>query len=221
MRCHLITELSRVFSPDCRRCSRLADFLDASRDRYPDYYCKPVPPFGDQNAHLLIVGLAPGLHGANATARPFTGDHAGILLYQTLFDCDFSSAPVSRAGDDLSLYDCRITNAVKCVPPQNKPMAKEVNTCNDFLRSELQGLPDSHVILALGGIAHKAVIRALGLRQADFGFGHNVLHELAAGQYLLDSYHCSRYNTQTRRLTDEMFQSVFVQARQLLKDEIQ
>jgi uracil-DNA glycosylase family 4 len=205
-----------VFDKDCRACPRLAGFLDTVGERYPDYYCRPVPPFGDQQAQLLIVGLAPGMHGANRTGRPFTGDHAGILLYQTLHKFGFATHGESlTADDDLRLENCRITNAVKCLPPDNKPVGAEINTCNAFLANELRTLPDSSVVLALGGIAHRAVIKALALRQADFKFGHAAVHRLA-GLRLIDSYHCSRYNTNTRRLTTEMFEAVFAEARTLL-----
>ncbi len=204
------------FNTDCTLCPRLAGFLTEQRETYPDYFALPVPAFGDSKARLCIVGLAPGMHGANATGRPFTGDHAGILLYQTLHKFGFASLPESVSADDsLTLIDCRITNAVKCLPPQNKPSATEINTCNQWLAQELNALPDDYIIIALGGIAHKAVIRALGGRQADYTFGHMNKHKLERG-LLIDSYHCSRYNTQTRRLTPAMFEKVFRQARRLL-----
>ncbi len=206
-----------MFDSDCRRCPRLASFLDEVAASYPGYHAHPVAPFGDPKARLLIVGLAPGMHGANATGRPFTGDYAGILLYETLHQYGFSSAPESVSRDDgLKLFDCRITNAVKCLPPQNKPVGSEIANCNAFLQQELQGLPRGAVVMALGSIAHNAVIRALGLRQKEFKFGHNQQHDLGNGLQLLDSYHCSRYNTQTRRLTPEMFHAVFERARELL-----
>lgn len=205
------------FSLDCRRCDRLARFLDEVRAKHPDYHARPVPSFGDPDARLLIVGLAPGMHGANATGRPFTGDYAGILLYKTLHECGFANRPVSvAADDDLRLQDCRITNAVRCLPPQNKPESSEVNTCNGYLADELSAHPAGGVVLALGGIAHKAVIRALGLRQADFPFGHGHEFGLPGERRLLSSYHCSRYNTQTRRLTNEMFSAIVGRARALL-----
>jgi uracil-DNA glycosylase family 4 len=205
-----------IFDSDCRACPRLAAFLDTVRERHPAYYCRPVPPFGDPAARFLVVGLAPGMHGANRTGRPFTGDHAGILLYQVLHKYGFASAPQSVASDDgLALTQCRITNAVKCLPPDNKPVGAEINTCNGFLARELQTLPDDSVVLALGGIAHRAIIRALGLRQADFQFAHAALHEPGHIR-VLDSYHCSRYTTNTRRLTAAMFDAIFAEVRQLL-----
>jgi len=205
------------FDTSCALCHRLAAFLSDVKSDNPDYFCKPVPPFGDDNARLLIVGLAPGMHGANATGRPFTGDYAGILLYQTLYKFGFASAPESISADDgLSLNDCRITNAVKCLPPQNKPTTDEIRTCNAFLEAELNALPEGAVVLALGTIAHNAVLRASGLKQSQYRFGHNALHELPRARRLLDSYHCSRYNTQTRRLTPEMFDAVFEKAGSLL-----
>ena len=206
-----------VFDPSCRNCPRLAAFLDAVKEKHPDYHCRPVAPFGDSAARFLIVGLAPGMHGANRTGRPFTGDHAGLLLYETLHAFGFSNQAEATAVDDgLELIDCRITNAVKCLPPDNKPVGAEINTCNAYLANELRLLTKDSVMLALGGIAHRAIIRAMSLRQADYPFGHAAEHEVTAGIMLLDSYHCSRYNTNTRRLTDEMFRSVFARAKELL-----
>ncbi len=207
---------TRVFDPDCRSCPRLAAFLEEVNERHPDYHCRPVAPFGDAAAALLIVGLAPGMHGANRTGRPFTGDHAGILLYEMLHRFGFATHAQSIAADDrLELVNCRITNAVKCLPPANKPAGKEINTCNRFLANELAGLPQRAVVLALGGIAHRAVIKALGMRQAEYPFAHAAVHELGRLR-LLDSYHCSRYNTNTGRLTDAMFTAIFAEARALL-----
>ena len=211
-----LATMATIFDKDCRACSRLSTFLDEVNARYPDYYCRPVPPFGAADARFLIVGLAPGMHGANATGRPFTGDHAGILLYQMLHKYGFGSRDHSTAADDgLELIDCRITNAVKCLPPENKPVGAEINTCNTFLANELQTLPQGSVVMALGGIAHRAIVKAMGLRQADYKFGHAALHDLGGFQ-VLDSYHCSRYNTNTGRLTEEMFDAIFAQARALL-----
>ncbi|MGB5439839.1 MAG: uracil-DNA glycosylase [Gammaproteobacteria bacterium] len=205
------------FDPNCRACPRLAGFLEQTSRKYPDYHARPVAPFGDAGAHLLIVGLAPGMHGANASGRPFTGDHAGILLYRTLFDFSFSNQPESVSLDDgLQLYDCRITNAVKCLPPQNKPLLDEVKNCNDFLRAELDDLPRSSVIIALGKLAHDAVLRSQGKRLSACRFAHAGIHRIAEGRLLIDSYHCSRYNTQTRRLTPAMFREVFRLAREAL-----
>ncbi|MCP5137843.1 MAG: uracil-DNA glycosylase [Gammaproteobacteria bacterium] len=206
------------FDLACRACPRLAAFLDQVKIDHPDYHARPVAPFGDPQAQLLVVGLAPGMHGANATGRPFTGDYAGILLYRTLFDFGFASAPESISRDDgLTLNDCRITNAVKCLPPQNKPETAEIRTCNAFLAEELAALPTNAVVLALGTIAHNAVLRAQGLKAAAHRFGHAAEHDLPGGLKLLDSYHCSRYNTQTRRLTEAMFADVFRRARGLLE----
>ncbi|MGA2343622.1 MAG: uracil-DNA glycosylase [Steroidobacteraceae bacterium] len=202
-----------MFDPSCRRCPRLAAFLDLVREQRPTYYCKPVPPFGDRNARLLIVGLAPGMHGANRTGRPFTGDHAGILLYATLFKFGLASAPASSAADDgLELKDARITNSVKCLPPQNKPTPLEIKVCNRYLEAELEQSRDVRVILALGAIAHVAVLRASKERSSGFRFAHGAEHALSGGRVLLDSYHCSRYNTQTRRLTAGMFETVIERA---------
>lgn len=198
------------FDPDCRACPRLAGFLDTVRAGHPDYHARPVPPFGDPAPRLLIVGLAPGMHGANRSGRPFTGDHAGILLYQTLHRFGYASAPQSVAVDDgLQLTGCRITNAVKCLPPANKPEPAEIRTCNRFLTAELAALPPHATLLALGQIAHQAVLRALGLKLKDYPFAHASDHRLPDGRRLVSSYHCSRYNTQTRRLTPEMFAAVF------------
>ena len=208
--------MTAIFDASCRACPRLSEFLDDVQQKYPDYHCRPVPPFGAADARFLIVGLAPGMHGANRTGRPFTGDHAGILLYQMLHKYGFGSRDRSEAaGDGLELIDCRITNAVKCLPPGNKPVGAEINTCNAFLASELEGLPNDSVVMALGGIAHRAIVKACGLRQADFKFAHAALHDVGEFQ-VLDSYHCSRYNTNTGRLTEAMFDGIFAKARALL-----
>ncbi len=209
--------MTDVFDRNCRLCPRLAQFLEHVAEKNPGYHCKPVPPFGDALARLLIVGLAPGMHGANRTGRPFTGDHAGILLYRMLHDFGFSDRPESLAAEDgLRLLNCRITNAVKCLPPDNKPVGAEISRCNRFLANELRGMNYHSVVLALGGIAHKAVIRALRLRQTDYPFSHGTIHRLDARLQLLDSYHCSRYNTNTGRLTAEMFREIFTKARDLV-----
>ncbi len=205
-----------VFKTDCRKCARLAAFLKEVRREYPEYHAKPVAPFGDENPHLLIVGLAPGMHGANATGRPFTGDYAGILLYETLHEFGYANQPEATSRDDgLVLTGCRITNAVKCLPPQNKPVGEEINTCNAFLKTELETLEEGTVILALGSIAHASVLKALGLKAKDHPFGHGQIHALDEDRWLVDSYHCSRYNTQTRRLTPQMFKDVFATIREL------
>ena len=209
---------NHIFAPDCRECSRLAAFLDAVSAEHPDYHARPVAAFGDPRARLLIVGLAPGMHGANATGRPFTGDYAGILLYRTLFDFGYANRPESLARDDgLELTGVRIPNAVKCLPPQNKPLLDEVKNCNRFLRAELLALPEDAVVMALGKLAHDAILRALGLKLSAYPFGHARVHELGDGRSLVDSYHCSRYNTQTGRLTDVMFSRVFTIAGRLLE----
>lgn len=205
------------FDPHCRACPRLASFLASVRKEYPAYHAAPVAPFGPDDARLLIVGLAPGMHGANATGRPFTGDYAGILLYDTLFRFGFSNQPTATHRDDgLQLRDCRITNAVKCLPPENKPVGAEVSNCNRFLAVELTRVPPGAVILALGNVAHGAVVKALGLRASLHPFAHGARHALDDGRWLVDSYHCSRYNTQTRRLTEAMFHAVFTDIRALL-----
>lgn len=200
------------FDAGCRACPRLAAFLDEVRSDHPDYHCAPVPSFGDPGARLLVVGLAPGMHGANATGRPFTGDHAGLLLYRTLHHFGLASAAESRSRDDgLELIDCRITNAVKCLPPGNKPSGPEIRACNAYLAAELK-LQKPRVVIALGRVAHDATLRALGRRPAAHPFAHAAEHRLEDGPTLVDSYHCSRYNTQTRRLTERMFRAVFRRA---------
>jgi uracil-DNA glycosylase family 4 len=201
--------VSEEFDVGCTRCPRLAQFLAQGRAEYPGYHCRPVAPFGDRDARLLVVGLAPGFHGANATGRPFTGDYAGVLLYETLHAFGWSTAPQSVSHDDgLRLVGCRITNAVKCVPPQNKPTPQEIQTCNRFLAAELAGLKQGTVLLALGAIAHTAILRGCGLKASAVKFVHGAEYELPRGLRLVDSYHCSRYNTNTRRLTPEMFREV-------------
>jgi len=200
------------FSIDCRACPRLAQHLESVRAGYPDYHARPVPAFGDaaRACGLLIVGLAPGMHGANRTGRPFTGDFAGVLLYETLHRYGYGSRPQALAADDgLQLSGCRITNAVKCLPPQNKPQPDEVRRCNVHLIAELGILPAGTAILALGAIAHHAVLMSFGLRRVEYTFAHGAQHALPSGHALFDSYHCSRYNTQTKRLTAHMFREVF------------
>lgn len=205
------------FDINCRQCDRLASFLDEVKAERPDYFASPVPPFGAKKAQLLVVGLAPGMHGANRTGRPFTGDHAGILLYETLHAFGFASNPESISADDgLKLKNCRITNAVKCLPPQNKPTGSEINQCNSFLAEELKTMPKNSVLIALGTIAHNAVLRAMGLKLSSFKFAHNAEHHLSDNITLIDSYHCSRYNTQTKRLTEDMFHDVFAKAKAII-----
>ena len=199
-----------TYDEACRRCVRLANFLDEVKSAHPTYWCKPVPPFGDTGARLVIVGLAPGMHGANASGRPFTGDYAGILLYRTLHNYGYANRPEAIArGDGLRLIGTRITNAVKCLPPANKPTPEEMRTCNGFLAADLRTVPEGGAILALGRIAHDAVLRAIGEKAASRAFAHGATHPLAGGRLLVDSYHCSRYNTNTRRLTEPMFRAVF------------
>ena len=207
---------SAAYDPGCRRCPRLAQYLAATRERHADYWARPVPSFGAAAPRLVLVGLAPGMHGANRTGRPFTGDYAGILLYRTLYELGLASAPESTsADDDLELIGARIVNSVKCVPPANKPLPEEVRCCNAYLQKELAGLPAVRVYLALGRIAHDAFLMAQGVRRAAFPFAHGREHALGEARWLVDSYHCSRYNTQTRRLTPEMFRAVMARACEL------
>ena len=196
---------------DCDRCPRLFRFLEKHRVAYPDWHNAPVPSFGKLNARLLIVGLAPGLRGANLTGRPFTGDYAGDLLYSTLLTVGFALGTYGRRSDDgLQLVDCRITNAVRCVPPQNKPSGMEKQACRPFMVDELNAMPRLQIVLALGGLAHGEVLAALGERKSLFKFAHGAQHSLSNGLILIDSYHCSRYNTNTGRLTEAMFRDVVI-----------
>jgi uracil-DNA glycosylase len=207
----------KIFDQDCRQCKRLDDFLLEVKQKHPDYHARPVAPFGDKQAQLVIVGLAPGMHGANATGRPFTGDYAGLLLYEALYEFGYSNQPNAESlTDGLKLKNCRITNAVKCLPPQNKPTGSEINQCNTYLSAELTSLPERAVILALGTVAHQAVLKAYGLKQNGARFAHNARHTLPNGRTLIDSYHTSRYNVQTNRLTKAMFADVFRHIGQLL-----
>jgi uracil-DNA glycosylase family 4 len=204
-----------LYDRDCKACPRLAKFLADSKLRFPDHVCRPVPAFGDPKPWLLIAGLAPGLHGANRTGRPFTGDFAGILLYETLFGLGLSNQPEGKSPDDgLALKGVRITNAVKCVPPENKPDGAEIRRCNSYISAEIAALTSVTVILALGRIAHEATLMALGQKRSAFTFGHGAEHRIN-GLHLIDSYHCSRYNTQTRRLTPAMFRAVMNRAVEL------
>lgn len=202
---------------DCARCPRLAEFRRANAAQWPDWHNAPVPSFGPDDARLLIVGLAPGLRGANRTGRPFTGDYAGDLLYPTIASFGFGSGQFAAdPGDGFRMGEARITNAVRCVPPENKPTTDEINACNPFLAAEIGSLPRLRAILALGLIAHKAVLRAQGLVAARYRFGHGAMHDLPGGLLLANSYHCSRYNTNTGRLTEEMFHAVFAELRDRL-----
>lgn len=201
------------FNARCRLCPRLAAHLDTVRRKHPGYYARPVPPFGDGISRLLIVGLAPGMHGANRTGRPFTGDHAGILLYRMLHRHGLATRPESRSADDgLKLTGCRIANAVKCLPPANKPLPGEIATCNRYLRTELAAMPKGGVLLALGTIAHQAILMALGLKRGECPFEHGRHYRLPNGLHLVDCYHLSRLNTQTGRLTETMFDKVLRRA---------
>jgi uracil-DNA glycosylase family 4 len=199
---------------DCPLCPRLVDFRMAQRAAHADWHNAPVPAFGDITARLLIVGLAPGLKGANRTGRPFTGDYAGDLLYATLKKFGFARGDYAQHKDDgLTLIDCRVSNAARCVPPENKPLPAEVATCRQFLVAEIAAMPKLRAILALGQIAHGAVLTALGQRKSAFAFKHAAMHALPDGRLFADSYHCSRYNTNTGRLTTEMFETVFSELR--------
>lgn len=196
---------------DCHLCPRLSAFLADTRQTYPDQYNGPVPSFGGLDAELLIVGLAPGLKGANFSGRPFTGDYAGDLLYATLLKFGLATGVYkARKDDGLVLQNTRITNAVRCVPPQNKPLPAEIKTCNGFLKQEIAAMPNLKVILSLGRISHDAVLTALGQKKSAHPFGHNATHVFDGKTItLIDSYHCSRYNTNTGRLTTQMFEAVF------------
>ena len=199
------------YDASCKDCKRLSSFLAQEKNKNPDYFCKPVPPFGQKNSLFLIVGLAPGMHGANKTGRPFTGDHAGILLYKTLYKFGFSNLETSHSVDDnLILKNCSITNAVKCLPPDNKPNHEEINNCNKFLKSEINELKQGSILLALGLIAHNAIMTSLSLTKKEYKFSHGKRHNLPNNLVMYDSYHCSRYNTQTKRLTEKMFHEVFL-----------
>lgn len=207
--------ISTSAQPDrnCPLCPRLVDFRAEARALHPDWFNSPVPAFGDAKGRLLIVGLAPGMQGANRTGRPFTGDYAGDLLYATLLEYGFAKGVYqARPDDGLKLVDCRIGNAVHCVPPQNKPLPVEINTCRPFLIATMAGMPKLRAIVALGRIAHDSTLKALGIRNAAAPFAHGAVHE-AGHLRLYDTYHCSRYNTNTRVLTPEMFRNVFAKVR--------
>ncbi|MEE2705201.1 MAG: uracil-DNA glycosylase [Pseudomonadota bacterium] len=198
-------------SVNCQKCKRLVEFRNENKKKFPEWHNAPVPSFGDINSKLLIVGLAPGLKGANRTGRPFTGDYAGDLLYPTLVKFGWASGTYNREiNKDFSLNECRITNTVRCVPPQNKPHSKEQNSCLKFLKNEIENLPNLKYLLALGTIAHKAIIKCYNLKQKEFNFAHGKKHLIKENLTLLDSYHCSRYNVNTGRLTKEMFEEIFI-----------
>ncbi len=199
---------------DCDLCPRLRNFLLEKRKELPTYFNAPVPSFGDPKPKLLIVGLAPGMHGANQTGRPFTGDWAGDLLYAAIDKYGFSRGTYRGTADDgLTLTGAMITNAVRCVPPQNKPIGAECAACRPFLTAQIEDLTSVKAILCLGKISHDNTVRAMGLRLKDYPFGHHKIHELSGGRRLYSSYHCSRYNTNTKRLTQEMFYNVFADIR--------
>jgi uracil-DNA glycosylase family 4 len=203
-------------SPDCPLCPRLVDFRESQRADHADWFNAPVPSFGDAGGRLLIVGLAPGLRGANRTGRPFTGDYAGDLLYATLLRFGFAKGTYrADPQDGLALSDCMITNAVRCVPPENKPLPAEIKTCNTFLVDQIAAMPRLAAIVALGRIAHDATLTSLGQKKSRFAFGHGAQHSIGA-LTLFDSYHCSRYNTNTGVLTTEMFEDVFAAVRAVL-----
>ena len=208
---------------DCALCPRLLEFRDQLRGKYPHWHNAPVPSFGSGDARILIVGLGPGLMGANRTGRPFTGDYAGDLLYATLRETGFAEGEYvadrntdAWEPDTLTLKDARVTNAVRCLPPQNTPLPAEVATCRKFLGAEIAGMPNLKVIVALGRVAHEAIVAALGLKQKGYPFAHGAFHDLPSGLILADSYHCSRYNTNTSVLTPKMFKDVFRKVRQRL-----
>lgn len=202
---------------NCVLCSRLAEFIEGNRLKYPDFYNAPVDSFGDKDGRILIVGLAPGLKGANRTGRPFTADYAGNLLYPVLLELGLAKGEYkARRDDGLMLVGARITNAVRCVPPANKVTGEEIKTCNHFLRQEIDSMPNLRVILALGAVAHKAVLLAFGAKQSVYTFAHNAVHkDIGKGVCLVDSYHCSRYNTSTKVLTSDMFKTAVATAKSL------
>lgn len=204
-------------SRNCPFCPRLSSFIAANRVQYPDFFNAPVPAFGGLDAKLLIVGLAPGLKGANRTGRPFTGDYAGDVLYEALAKHHLSSGTFRQSIDDgLELIDCRITNAVRCVPPENKPETEEIKTCNQFLTKEIGAMPNLKVILSLGSISHSAVLRAFGLKLSHAKFTHGAHHRLPNGLILANTYHSSRYNINTGVLTREMFDVVIENIKKIL-----
>ncbi|NCO03577.1 MAG: uracil-DNA glycosylase [Alphaproteobacteria bacterium] len=203
--------------PNCQLCPRLAAFRSENKIKYPDKFNAPVPSFGDESAKLLIVGLAPGLKGANFSGRPFTGDFAGELLYGTLLKYGLAKGEFkARPDDGLELINARITNAVRCLPPENKPLGSEINTCMPYLKSQIETMPNLKVILSLGLVSHNTVLKARAEKLSAYKFAHNATHDLGGGLTLIDSYHCSKYNTSTKRLTEQMFHDVFKTIQQYL-----
>jgi len=212
-----MTEVLPEAPYECDRCPRLRAFLEENKDKYPTYFNGPVPSFGPSSAKLLIAGMAPGLHGANQTGRPFTGDGAGDFLYKALAEHGFTRGTYdARPDDGLQMVDAMITNAVRCVPPQNKPTGLEATTCRPFHRARIDALPELRVILTLGKIAHDSTVRALDLRLKDYSFGHAAEYTLPSGVLLISSYHTSRYNVNTRRLTYPMFSSIMARCREIV-----
>jgi len=211
MKAIIMTNKSFTEPPrDCALCPRLRAFLLDLREKHPDWHNAPVPSFGDPKAKLLIIGLAPGMQGANRTGRPFTGDWAGDLLYAAIDEYGFSQGTYGAEADDgLTLHGAMITNAVRCLPPQNKPVGAEINTCRPFLLDQIESMKSLKALLCLGKISHDSTVRALGLKLKDYPFGHHIIYDLPSGLRLYTSYHCSRYNTNTKRLTEEMFYAVF------------
>ncbi len=201
-------------SRDCPICPRLVGLRLSLREQHPDWFNAPVPSFGDPAGRMVIVGLAPGLNGANRTGRPFTGDYAGDLLYQTLLKLGLAAGVyAARPDDGLALKDCLITNAVRCLPPANKPLPEEITACRPFLTGQIELMPNARAVVALGRVAHESIVRSSGGRLKDYPFAHGASHALSGGARLFDSYHCSRYNTNTGRLTEAMFVSVMTAAR--------
>lgn len=212
-----MTKTCIIPDPNCQLCPRLAAFRSQVRETYPDKFNAPVPSFGDLDAELLIVGLAPGLKGANFTGRPFTGDFAGDLLYGSLLKYGLAKGEFkAHPNDGLELINTRITNAVRCVPPENKPTGPEINTCQPFLISQIDTMPNLKVILSLGLVSHNAVLKARGEKLSAYKFGHGNTHDLGDGLTLIDSYHCSKYNTSTKRLTESMFHDIFETIKSML-----
>lgn len=211
--------MSQPITPDhdCQLCPRLAEFRANNRKKFPNKFNAPVPSFGKIEAELLIVGLAPGLKGANFSGRPFTGDFAGELLYGTLLQYGFAKGEFKAHPDDgLQLINTRITNAVRCVPPENKPIGAEINTCRQFLENQIKIMPNLKVIVSLGLVSHNAVLKSCGEKLSSHKFAHKAVHQMPNNLLLIDSYHCSKYNTSTKRLTEPMFHEIFELAKSKL-----